>query len=815
MIRVVSSRSHRVVRLWLQKSQASDFAPAPASPALTYRGLISVNPAIYPFHSNTGAAFSTNPRVSDAINRSLSLADETSALMKRQSFSDTSALAIVSKWNAVLKELQTLQKNSHVSEQEREELKKILYKCVKTIYSLLSHIRTSGTAGAQLQAVAFLSVLQALARVSDQDSDVALHAQELFDQFSFRYSPRLLEQRRMAYYALLTSWSNSTRPEAPDMVERALQDMDQEGRNGGYERSLIDVGAYNRAMGVYCMRGDVQGLSQLWENMIASGMQPNSHSYAAYIKAYKVSHEQTGNAQDARRAMELFLEQLTLYSRLQQPRYPSLQPHFSHLNMVLEMQIEDAAVCRHLLDEALQFETLCPECRGLLVNERVFKTLLVRSGESLGEARDLLQLMLASDHLQVETQHVGIVMNGYAARKTIEGVKEVESMLYSLEEQALADGPVSLKAREYLDTVKYHILMKAYLSANYPDAVDRIRKTIDRQSQAAKLLRDPKLRPDIFAYTTLQDALTKSGRPRFAQDVQRIFEMILASTRSRKNVDDAVYNVAMNAWANSNEEDADERAERIFDSMMRPTQISFNTLLNLYAKRGRSDKAVALVRRMRSRENGLEGGGASVATYYQVIEAIHGSGSKNRWSNAKSVFNEMIFEYERGDTSCFPNHAMVTIMFKILRQCDETKAKHREAQDVLEVLSALGLVVNRQNFTILTQACSAVEGNSEDKRKAFSLILDTFRMLKSQVDWKLFDSMLIACDKLLVDKNLKKESLANVFKLCANAGHTAFQILQTMQHISPPDLYEQLISQQADRRPDYDAIPFQWKRNCV
>jgi hypothetical protein len=815
MIRCFSSRSHRVLRLWLQQSQASDLSPA--SSALTGRNLYLVSPKNY-MMINGRAAFSTNTRAVDVISRSHSLVEETSVFMKQQSFSDPPALALVNKWNTAIKELQTIYNKSH--EQETVDVKKTLFISVQAVYLLLNHIRQSKTAGAQLQAVALTTTLQALARVSEQDPDIAPRAQKLLDQYAFSNPPLTPEHGQLTYNAVLIAWAHSTRPDAPDRIVQVLHTLKQQ--QGFVDHQLL-ISAYNRAMGAFAKRGHVKGIALLWTDMLAIKLQPNRQSYVSFFRAYKVQFDKeriVPNLQQRNYTpMELLFNELAFYSQLQPPRDDSYQPHFSHVDMVLQLHLDDTSACRRVLDQVLNFERAC-QCRGLLINERVLKTLFACfKDEAMNGGRDLVRQMLASDHLQVGTTYIDILMKEYAAQNTVEGLRQVESMVFSLEEHALSDGaPYSLKARNFLDQAKYHVLLKAYLSVNLPDAVDCIRTAIDRQSKAAKRLREPALRPGIVAYTTYQAALVKSGRPGFAQEVQRIFEMILSSSRLRNSVNDAVFHVAIRAWMNSNVEDADERAETIFNRIPEPTQTSVKMMLKLYVDRGHPEKAIALVKRMRSLAPG-QVGGAHVPTYYQVLEAIHGSESQTQWTDATTVFDEIVKNYKQGDKSCFPNHAMVTmtILFQMLRNCDAIKFKHTEADKVLRVLSSFGFVLDRQNFTILTKACTAVQGSEEDKQQAFAFLLQTFDTLrnKSQVlDWKLFDAMLVAAGTLLEDGPTKNESVGRVFQLCAEAGHVAFQIVETVRKLCPPDVYATLIGQPADERPNYDAIPIEWKRNC-
>jgi pentatricopeptide repeat protein len=102
------------------------------------------------------------------------------------------------------------------------------------------------------------------------------------------------------------------------------------------------------------------------------------------------------------------------------------------------------------------------------------------------------------------------------------------------------------------------------------------------------------------------DSLAKSNQPGAAARAQELLQRIEALHQEGYYAvapDIVSLNSVLNAWANSDEEDAAEKAlELLFgeETMLEPNVISFNTILLAFAKRGAAAEAQELLHRMES-----------------------------------------------------------------------------------------------------------------------------------------------------------------------------------------------------------------------
>lgn len=152
----------------------------------------------------------------------------------------------------------------------------------------------------------------------------------------------------------------------------------------------------------------------------------------------------------------------------------------------------------------------------------------------------------------------------------------------------------------------YNAVLSAWARSDDPDAVDR----------AEALLHDMKgtagAAPDVVSYGALLSCYARRGMGRKALDLLRTMHSLHASGELSRPPSAVCYGTVVDALAKSDDADAPDRAEDLVRRMERaddngvgvgqrlpwPNVVTYNSLLDCYAKFGRADEAEGLLWRM-------------------------------------------------------------------------------------------------------------------------------------------------------------------------------------------------------------------------
>jgi pentatricopeptide repeat protein len=131
-------------------------------------------------------------------------------------------------------------------------------------------------------------------------------------------------------------------------------------------------------------------------------------------------------------------------------------------------------------------------------------------------------------------------------------------------------------------------MLNALQKSNREDSIEKAEQIVSRISS-----------PDTVIYTTLLNFYAKHGNVEKALALVREMQSDFDTGKNkncRPNM--RTYATVLNALQKSNVSNAADQAEQIFNSISSPNTIVYNTLLNIYARRGMGQTAVALTRRM-------------------------------------------------------------------------------------------------------------------------------------------------------------------------------------------------------------------------
>lgn len=694
--------------------------------------------------------------------------------------------------------------------------------------------------------------IQGWARVSAIDPDAATKAEELFrlvaptdetstlQQQSKKIGNEFLRHRRILYNALLLTWSRSTRIDAPERANYWLDQMiaeeqvyNEEPSKGATDHGkrrkrrycLVDTDSFNRVMAAYAAVGNVKAVDELWSKMTTGPwkLPSNAVTYDCWIKAVQVQ----GKDPDA--AKKKFLDQLYRYRQIHKQRDREgnltakirfrlglIRPLTLTLSRVVSMFRNDPQQARMMIDLALDFEKEFTECHGL-VDVRVF-TLLMQdlvSQDDIEEAEKLLVHLLelyeeGKDELRPTRVIFGMVMDGYAKRQNPESLAKLEALLSWVEEHELQIGDAS---KAELDCTSYNILMNAYLRT-YPDeAVPYIHKIMDRMKKLAKQHQNKSLFPDRVSYGILMTALKKEGKSDYPVLVEDTMQYMVEESRTtnRENLkpDTVIYSMVLDAWAKSGRPDAVEQVKRVFEMIKEPDTQCYNTLLYVIAKYQSGEEALGTLKQMMWKyTKGINRNCAPCSVSYStVIRALCNSG---QWEAALSLFDGMLYQFDKGYKECYPDEKSVCSLLHGLRYCN-VSAKHEAALEVLTRLNERNLPQGPQVALAFITACGEAKGDPDQLLEAASFISLVLKQAGRNVS-PAYDTALKACSRLLDFDDIKRDRiLSSVFELCVKNGLVTFSILETLRSNASADTFLRLTCLDAKLPSDLEAIPLEWR----
>jgi pentatricopeptide repeat protein len=301
------------------------------------------------------------------------------------------------------------------------------------------------------------------------------------------------------------------------------------------------------------------------------------------------------------------------------------------------------------LQKSLEFEEQHPECRGLLVDMECFFYVIqiCVNGDRVEQADQILAFCQQSSifkqhntNIQLYSKCFGMVMNGYAKRKTRYALTRIKEIVKTLEEQARASDP------KLLDRYTYNILMNAYIGVLGKESANSVKQTIELMHNSADCFGDDNLRPDLTSYASLLKALILGRQPGFAEEVNSILNQVRADSGYAKQMErDAMYleNMVMDAWSKSGDPQAHERARIIFDAMNHPNTVSYNSMMNVYADLGALDEIFSLYKEMRSdfKSKTNKECCPDAHTYGTLLHALQKSNQPDAAQKARQIVNEM------------------------------------------------------------------------------------------------------------------------------------------------------------------------------
>uniref|UniRef100_A0A7S3V559 Pentacotripeptide-repeat region of PRORP domain-containing protein n=1 Tax=Chaetoceros debilis TaxID=122233 RepID=A0A7S3V559_9STRA len=228
------------------------------------------------------------------------------------------------------------------------------------------------------------------------------------------------------------------------------------------------------------------------------------------------------------------------------------------------------------------------------------------------------------------------------------------------------------KAERLLDTmiernianiISFNTLMNAYAKLGDESAVEDLFRKVESM--------DVDFQPDVFTYTTLIDAITRSSDFNRAERAETILaKMENMVLQGNKGVEPTTitYNAILHAWSSSGKRDAAKRAEQLLSRMeeiyqsgenekAEPNVISYTSVIDSYARSGSSIDAERIFKRM---EYMFEGGNVAAKPNAQSFNAVINSWVQNKSHpgaalRAESILVRMMQLSKKGNENVRPN----------------------------------------------------------------------------------------------------------------------------------------------------------------
>jgi hypothetical protein len=176
------------------------------------------------------------------------------------------------------------------------------------------------------------------------------------------------------------------------------------------------------------------------------------------------------------------------------------------------------------------------------------------------------------------------------------------------------------------------------------------------------------------------------------------------------------FSTVIYAWSKSGDPDAGKHVERLLDTMIdlhdkgvrdvAPNTVTYSSCIHAWSKSGQRDagrRASNLLKRMDWHdENGFINIKPNVYSFTSAIEAWVNSRDPNLLKEAEHIFEVLIERYQAGDDDAAPTTATFNAMFKAIRQCPSEKKKFLKAEQLMNRMKQMYELGNQAKPDIVT-----------------------------------------------------------------------------------------------------------------
>ena len=349
----------------------------------------------------------------------------------------------------------------------------------------------------------------------------------------------------------------------------------------------------------------------------------------------------------------------------------------------------------------------------------------------------------------------------------------------------------------------------------------------DILDQMERLYREGKdVKPSYITFTSCIAAWARSERNAdAAENANELLERLLHLYDETGDEDfhptSATFNAVISAFANSNLEDSEKRAEGVFslmDAYCEADTYSYNCLINAHAKKGHFMTARNLLEDMEiACSKGDTSACPDLVTYNTVIYALSKSSRLGNAEEAEKLLEKMKKLYSEGKANLKPTPTTYTAVMTAWGRSKHPKQAeyaNRMLKAMIKAYEAgdMSLRPDVKAFTTAINVCArTVVQDSDHARSVLKIAIKAFEEMKRNPKYDnpnsvTYRALMIACRRLAADPAERFRLMQSIFCQCCQEGMATKLILATLRDGLSDDELGTLVG---NGRP----YPSEWSRN--
>ena len=437
------------------------------------------------------------------------------------------------------------------------------------------------------------------------------------------------------------------------------------------------------------------------------------------------------------------------------------------------------------------------------------------------------------------------VIDAYARSEKHDGALHAERILFGLLDQQLFGGAQKQPLR--ITSVTCDAVLNVWARVGTLPAAQRALAILQRLEH----LQNQQIRPTAHSYATVLNAFAKCHAPHHCQD---ILQNLISKAKDHNGngnsevvlPETVMFNVAMQAWANSGDPRAGNQAQKLLQRMIdlssssssqfptQPDTVSYNTVISAWAHSGhvnaalQAEKVLQQMHQASRQQQEEKVVTPNTISYNSVLHAYAQAPtltSSSSLAPALRASRLLQFMIKSQNPQIAPDAISFTSVLNAWAKSKQPD-KARQARHILDAFLAYRLEPNPIPFNAVLNACafSAFDANNQaspahTQREALRIAVSTFALLRQhcQPDTVSYGNLL-KCGANLMGMGDQRTALSmKVFAQCCRDGMVGELAWNEIRRAVPRNVLMQVIPSQLRPRglagiQHYD-LPKSWRRN--
>mmetsp|Transcript_7420 Transcript_7420/g.10523 ORF Transcript_7420/g.10523 Transcript_7420/m.10523 type:complete len:534 (-) Transcript_7420:344-1945(-) len=319
---------------------------------------------------------------------------------------------------------------------------------------------------------------------------------------------------------------------------------------------------------------------------------------------------------------------------------------------------------------------------------------------------------------------------------------------------------------------------------------------------------------DPLPFNIVMDSWVKSGEddaPQRVEEVLRLMQDLRKDHAELSEIRPDVISMStlVAAWAKNGKRDSASRAEGILSYMeghgLSPNTITYNTVLHAIAfsrDENKVSRAEKLLQRMKERYESGHDCRPDIFTYQSLITAWSRSGLDGAPQKAEELLSFLDEQQKEGHKYLAPNsHCFAASIHAWANSREDEKA--RKAYSMLQTMRKLHEVEHNDRvrpnpivFTSVINACASPV-NEDEKEDAFQIAQLTLEELRhssyGRPNFVTYAAFLHVCATTLPMGQRRDATVRQTFFECCRTGHVSSLVIEKLEEAASPSLYQELL----------------------